>query len=145
MSRSASISQVSMARQYRYFSWRINSISSRRSDMAITSHESGKLDHAAMGNGVLPRADPTQQHRALGVAGRIDEVRDARILGCDDDGYCAVAVVACGALVDPDRQMPVIQRLHPEVVELKVPVLALRNRRVDHQGFIRSDLPVAMQ
>ena len=56
----------------------------------------------------------------------------------------AVIVHHAVTLVDHNAVVPVVERLEPVVVELKVPVLALRDSGFDDECFVRRELPVAM-
>ncbi len=88
-------------------------------------------DYPGFGDGVVGGADPAQQHRALMVPRGIDPVAEARIARGDDQRQRAVAVQPRAVSVHMDAVIAVIERFHPDIVELEVPEAALGNARVD--------------
>ncbi len=77
------------------------------------------------------------------MAARVDPVAPARVLVGDDDRQPAV-VERRGVLVDRDPAL-VVERLHPPVVELEVPVGAVRHLGLDDPGLPGLERPVAVQ
>ena len=85
---------------------------------------------------------PAQADVALVAAGGGEPVRYAGILVRDDDAHRAVALGRRLAAVHAGHVVAVVNRGHPVVVQLKLPVVALRRRELDQQRLVRLHHPV---
>ena len=78
------------------------------------------------------------------VAGRLDPVGVAGIRVRHHQANGPVILVAREMLVRVDPVVAVVQRLHPVVVQLEVPVLALRRHHLDNERLVLRHCPVAV-
>lgn len=78
------------------------------------------------------------------MAGRIQPVRMTWIFVGDHDPHRTIGLCMGGSMIQVNPVVAPVKRLHPVVVQLKVPVIAGRRLQIDHQDFILIDFEVAV-
>ena len=74
-----------------------------------------------------------------------DPIRQARVFVRHHDANGAIGFELRGVFVDMDIVEAVVQRLHPVVVELKVPGVAFGGRRFDHERLFGTQVPIRVE
>ena len=90
----------------------------------------------------LGRSNPTQGKTSAPVAGGLQPVRLARILGCDANADPAIRVGHGRIVVHMSVVEHVVEGLEPVIPDLQVPVIELRGRfEFDHED-LGTEIPV---
>ena len=74
-----------------------------------------------------------------------DPIRHPRVFVRYHNANGTIGFELRGVFVDMDIVEAVVQRLHPVVVELKVPGVAFGRRRFDHESLFGTQVPIRME
>ncbi|CAD5378346.1 hypothetical protein OF001_U30147 [Pseudomonas sp. OF001] len=104
-----------------------------------------ELDHAGGGMDRVHGADPAQAVGAVGMAGGFQPVGQAGIAVAEHQAHAAARIQLCRMLVQADAVVAVVQRLHPVVVDLQIPEVAVGHLiHFDQQRLVVGQVPVAV-
>src|SRR5260370_42566435 len=89
--------------------------------------------------------DPTEADRAWHKPGSLQPVRMSGIGVRYNQRQAAIRIEPRRMIVDANAKISVVERFHPVVVDLKIPVVAIRDAwKFDYQRFVGRQPPVGM-
>src|ERR1051325_6670880 len=84
------------------------------------------------------------------MAGRLEPVfRGSSICSLrrvvrEDDSQRAVGAQLGAVMIHGNRVVTVVERLHPVIVDLEIPIIATRRRDLEEESFVIGQLPIAV-